>query len=245
MDRESLRLLLEQGESIERIGARFRRHPSTVSYWIAKHGLEANGHAKHAARGGLERELLERLVDDGLSITEIAAAVERSKGTVRHWMKVYGLRTRIAMGTDTISAARNGGLLAIERVCPAHGLTEFVIEGRSYYRCRRCRSEGIARHRRRRKAQLVREAGGACRLCGYDRSLAALEFHHVDPNTKRMGISARGLTVSLEALRAEVSKCVLLCSNCHAEVENGVTELGVKCRPERAVNRSPDSQDAG
>ncbi len=26
----------------------------------------------------------------------------------------------------------------------------------------------------------------------------------------------------MAALRAEASKCVLLCANCHAEVENGV-----------------------
>lgn len=232
MNRESLRVLLEQGESVQRIAARFRRHPSTVAYWIAQHGLEANGHAKHAPRGALERARLQRLIDDGLSIAEIAVAVDRSKGTVRHWMKVHGLRTRIAQGIDPVSAARDAGQMALQRVCPTHGLTEFVIEGRSYYRCRRCRSESIARHRRRLKAQLVREAGGACRLCGYDRSLAALEFHHLDPASKRMGISARGLTLSLAALRAEVAKCVLLCSNCHAEVENGVTELGVECRPE-------------
>jgi hypothetical protein len=55
-----------------------------------------------------------------------------------------------------------------------------------------------------------------------------LEFHHLDPKDKRLGISAGGLTLSIESLRAEVAKRVLLCSNCHGEVERGVTAVPVK-----------------
>jgi transposase-like protein len=39
MDKHSLELLLAQGISIERIGKRFGKDPSTVSYWVKKHGL--------------------------------------------------------------------------------------------------------------------------------------------------------------------------------------------------------------
>jgi IS30 family transposase len=48
MDRESLRLLLAQGVSMEKIAERFARHPSTVAYWMKKHGLEAPNREKHA-----------------------------------------------------------------------------------------------------------------------------------------------------------------------------------------------------
>ena len=63
MDREALRVLLKQGESVERIAARFRRHPSTVAYWIAKHGLEANGRETPAAKGGPDPQVLEGVID--------------------------------------------------------------------------------------------------------------------------------------------------------------------------------------
>jgi len=53
MDKASLELLLAQGLSVERIAKRFGKHPSTVSYWLAKHGLKAVGHEKHSARGGV------------------------------------------------------------------------------------------------------------------------------------------------------------------------------------------------
>ncbi len=54
---------------------------------------------------------------------------------------------------------------------------------------------------------------------------AALQFHHVDPTQKRLGLSASGVALSLETLRAEAQKCVLLCSNCHAEVEDGTASV--------------------
>jgi hypothetical protein len=35
----------------------------------------------------------------------------------------------------------------------------------------------------------------------------------------------KGRTISFERLLAEARKCVLLCANCHAEVERGVTKI--------------------
>lgn len=75
------------------------------------------------------------------------------------------------------------------------------------------------------KVRLVAEAGGCCAICGYSKSMAALEFRHLDPVTKRFSVSAEGASLSLEVLRVEAAKCILLCSNCHAEVENGVAAL--------------------
>lgn len=48
--------------------------------------LQAVNQDKYAARGGLERAELERLVAEGASIAQIADTVGRSKGAVRHWL---------------------------------------------------------------------------------------------------------------------------------------------------------------
>ena len=66
MDKESLRRLLGQGLSVERIPKRFGKDPSTVSYQMRKHGLEAPNREKHAAKGGIGRERLEALADAGM-----------------------------------------------------------------------------------------------------------------------------------------------------------------------------------
>jgi 5-methylcytosine-specific restriction endonuclease McrA len=71
----------------------------------------------------------------------------------------------------------------------------------------------------------VEEAGGCCRLCGYDRCVSALQFHHLNPAEKSFTLSNAGFTRSIAKARAEASKCVLLCANCHAEVEAGLRDV--------------------
>jgi transposase-like protein len=225
MDKDALQLLLAQGVSVEQIGRRFGRHPSTVSYWLRKHGLEAPNRAKHAGRGGIDRAELADLVDREMTIREIAAELDRSTATVRHWLRRYGLSTAATERARGTRAGRAQGESSLVRDCARHGRTAFILEGRGYYRCKRCRSEQVMRHRRRLKEVLVAEAGGACALCGYDRHLGALQFHHLDPRSKRLHVSQNGITLSLDTIREEVRKCVLLCSNCHAEVEGGVVSV--------------------
>jgi len=72
MDKGRLERYLGQGLSLGQIGALVNRDPSTVGYWVNKHGLVANGRAKHAPRGGLKREQLEPLIEKRLSLGEIA-----------------------------------------------------------------------------------------------------------------------------------------------------------------------------
>ncbi|MFI4985305.1 MAG: HNH endonuclease [Solirubrobacterales bacterium] len=83
----------------------------------------------------------------------------------------------------------------------------------------------MSRRRRKMKLILVEEAGGRCALCGYNRCTAALHFHHVDPDSKQFHLSMQGVTRSIASARAEMAKCVLLCANCHAEVESGVSRI--------------------
>jgi transposase len=121
VEKESLQLLLDQGESVERIAKRFGKDPSTVSYGMNKYGLTSSHAEKHAARGRIERERLEGLVNDGLSIAEIVAELGRSKATVRHWLRRYELKTR----GGRRHVARQAGLVTVELVCRRHGRTPF------------------------------------------------------------------------------------------------------------------------
>ena len=161
----------------------------------------------------------------------MASRLDRSKATVRHWLRAYGLQTpqarRNAQRRAAVKAAgaSSDPPLRLTLACRAHGEADFVREGSGYYRCVQCRSESVMRHRRQLKALLVREAGGECVLCGYSRHPRALEFHHLRPDEKDFALSRSGITFSLDALRGEAKKCVLLCSNCHAEVEDGVVAL--------------------
>jgi hypothetical protein len=178
---------------------------------------------KFAPRGAPSRSQLEQLTADGASLMEMADAADRSIATIRYWLSRWGIeRTdrRRRRDYDPSSAPSE----AI-RVCPRHGSTPFVLESRGSYRCKQCRLEQVSRWRREVKAKLVAEAGGRCVLCRYDRCQAALQFHHLDRETKSFSLSHDGIARSLARSRAEAQKCVLLCANCHAEVEAGARSI--------------------
>jgi hypothetical protein len=67
--------------------------------------------------------------------------------------------------------------------------------------------------------------GGKCRVCGYKKYVGALDFHHINPNLKSFALSVKGLCYSWDKILEEARKCVVLCKNCHAEVENKIVEL--------------------
>lgn len=110
------------------------------------------------------------------------------------------------------------------RECKRHGLTEFAFyscgRGRRRWSCKRCVGEAVTRRLQKVKRILVQEAGRCCSVGGYDRCIVNLVFHHVDPSKKAFAISTSS-GKSLAAYRAEAKKCVLLCANCHGEVETG------------------------
>jgi hypothetical protein len=70
------------------------------------------------------------------------------------------------------------------------------------------------------KRQLVQAAKvSGCERCG-ETDAVCLDFHHRSPDEKLFTVS-EGTTRSLEAIKAEIEKCVVLCRNCHAKVHAG------------------------
>lgn len=225
MDKESLARLLTMGLSLAEIGRRFDRDRSTVGYWVRKHGLQAVNAAKHSPSGGIERPVLEDLIGEGLSIAAMADRLGVHRSTVGYWLRKHELRTAHALRREDGRRAKAAGRATVRMTCLRHGKTEFWMEGRGAYRCLACRRERVAARRRRVKEILVSEAGGSCTMCGYSRCLAALHFHHLDPDQKRFSMGREGVTRSLAVMRVEAGRCLLLCANCHAEVEAGIVRI--------------------
>ena len=112
------------------------------------------------------------------------------------------------------------------RVCKKHGRIyhyRFKRGAQHRWRCRRCVGEAVTRRKQKVRRILVEEAGGRCAVCGYDRCIVNMHFHHVDPGTKKLMMSAQ-TGQSLNAFREEAKKCVLVCANCHGEIEAGLIE---------------------
>jgi transposase-like protein len=228
VDKDWLAARLDAGSSIESIAREVGRHPSTVSYWVRRHDLKSKHAPRHAPKGGIARDVLARFIDRGLSVRPMAEELDLSPTTVRHWLKRHDLATGRAERLRERLAARGD---TVELTCIHHGRTQFVARPAGGFRCLRCRSEAVAKRRRKVKETLVAEAGGRCRLCGYDRSVAALHFHHLDPEAKRFHLGHGGWGRAIAVQRQEARKCVLLCANCHAEVEAGVTKVPIQSLP--------------
>ena len=85
--------------------------------------------------------------------------------------------------------------------------------------------KAVTKRRKKIREMAVEHLGGKCHLCGYNRSISALDIHHLNASKKSFGISQSGCTRSWERVKREIEKCVLICANCHREVHAGITQL--------------------
>ena len=87
--------------------------------------------------------------------------------------------------------------------------------------CSSCRNK---RTRIERKIAAIKKKGGACQICGYNKYIGSLDFHHTGEQKKEDSLS-RLFLHSMERIEKELKKCILLCRNCHGEVHGGVTSI--------------------
>jgi hypothetical protein len=145
----------------------------------------------------IERAVLLQLVEDGASTRQIALELGCSEQTVLRHIHKFDLRMPFR--------PRGGRPKAVS---PEQRRANNV--------------RNVSVRRKRLRIQSIEYKGGKCQLCGYNRCNAALEFHHLDRGKKAFGLSMRGITRSWESIRREIEKCILVCANCHREVEAGL-----------------------
>jgi len=76
----------------------------------------------------------------------------------------------------------------------------------------RCGSCNTKIRRFRAKAAAIEFLGGKCIKCGWNGNQAALQFHHLKGKDFTIGNVANK---SWDSIKLEMSKCILLCANCH------------------------------
>ncbi len=139
---------------------------------------------------------LEKLINEGKTNIEIGKLYNVHRTTIAKWLKKHKIfRVKI----KNINCA----------------LCNKKLKENSHNR--KCCATCITRIRRfRLKKRAVEYKGGKCLDCGYSKSLAALEFHHLNPDEKDFSIAEMNHK-SWEFIKKELDKCIMLCSNCHAE----------------------------
>lgn len=99
----------------------------------------------------------------------------------------------------------------------------------------------VAECRRNNKVKLIEYKGGKCEKCGYNKPIpGAYDFHHKNPSEKSFAIAKAGRTISLEKLKAEADKCMLVCKLCHAEIHYDIeVEKVEKLKMELFAGKTP------
>ena len=102
-------------------------------------------------------------------------------------------------------------------ICGKH-YVYFRKSGHTTTKCNSCQSN---LRRFKLKKDLVAYKGGKCEICGYNKSMRALSFHHINPEEKEFTFSGRHCK-SFKKLKLEAYKCVLVCANCHMEIHEKI-----------------------
>ena len=64
----------------------------------------------------------------------------------------------------------------------------------------------------------------SCVCCNED-YIKCLDFHHIDANDKDSDISGMMSRYSFDSVMKEISKCIVVCSNCHRKIHGGILEI--------------------
>jgi len=94
------------------------------------------------------------------------------------------------------------------RVCACKRTSEWLKNNKEEYRLR------INKRNRKRKQMVVDHFGDKCHDCEKSYPPFVYEFHHLDPLQKDINPSG-AITRSMKRMWEELSKCIMLCSNCH------------------------------
>lgn len=72
-----------------------------------------------------------------------------------------------------------------------------------------------------RKLNIFISRGGKCEICGYKKNLSAIDFHHIEKDKKLFKIDIRQFSNrKYGVIEDEISKCLMICANCHREIHN-------------------------
>lgn len=172
----------------------------------------------------MKKELLEKLITQGLSQSQIAKHFEKSQTVTRYWLRKHGLNTLNLSRSKDLKDCLNGK----QCVCCNKDLTgakskfcSSLCKAKYFYTDNpntNGRQKEIAKER---KLKLIEMSGGCCEICGYKKNYSAMQYHHLDPSNKVFCLDARKLSnTNWNSIVMEWEKCQLLCANCHMEVHN-------------------------
>jgi hypothetical protein len=163
----------------------------------------------------MDRETLEQLIEQGHSLRTLARETGKSQGSVRYWLRTYGLVTQ------------RSPFERAQRRCKCGETDPAKFYGHKTTVCAKCHSKQTLESGRDKKQRARDLLGGKCCYCGYDTFQVALDIHHLDPEKKDPDFHGMR-SWSWKRIVKELEGCCLLCRNCHAALHAGLITLNKK-----------------
>lgn len=159
----------------------------------------------------MEKNYLQELINEGLSIRKIAEKIKKSESCVKYWLKKNGLKTKaFTIKKDDFICSR------CYKQCKEDDFYKNKRKRHTY--CKPCYNICVVDRQKLNKEKAVEYKGGCCEKCGYNKYIGALQFHHIDPKEKDPNWERFKNRKFDDKFKNELNKCMLLCANCHAEI---------------------------
>lgn len=178
----------------------------------------------------MDRQYLVDLVNQGLSTRQIAEITTKGQSTVRHWLKKYNLKTNNKSFVDGYNNFRKIKPKETQycNKCKIilNDNTGYARKDKNIYHslCKCCHAKETFEKRLKFKLKALKYKGNQCQHCGYNENIAAMDFHHVNPNEKEIN-PAKLYHKPWDYAKAELDKCIALCSNCHREEHHRLNQI--------------------
>jgi predicted transcriptional regulator len=226
--KEKILELRKKGFTINQIVSELGCAKSTVSYHINNHGL---GGERDDFLNGIDDETIERIKSlrlENKTYPEILMVVNISEDKLIKVCRNLGLKINtgsfktkkldkyevLKKYLELKSLKKTGTFFGVDKST----IRKYIDDENIFVKREKTitDSKAVINWRKRVKSKLVEYKGGCCEKCGYNKSEQALQFHHMNPNEKDFNISGR--SYSLERMKKEVDKCIMVCANCHIEI---------------------------
>lgn len=166
----------------------------------------------------MDKLTLQNYREQKLSLYQIADKEGKSYTCVKYWMQKHGLSTK-RIACEKCKGC--GGELTGNQLMYCSTKCKNLVCNSVHQIYEKQQERGL-----KRKLDLIRLRGSKCEKCGYSKNLAALQFHHINPDEKESQMDMRKLSNSKwEWCLAELDKCLVLCGNCHAETHHPHLDL--------------------
>lgn len=175
----------------------------------------------------MEKEILEKLVNENKSINEIANILDKTISSTRYWIQKYGFKTNGKTGIKTeryeYCVICNTKTINGKMYCSDN------CKSKRYYKNNTTKCLDIDKNSRKTFKLLALDyCGNKCKNCGYAKNSAALSFHHIDPNEKDFKFAGIRSTTLKEEHKKELDKCITVCENCHMTIHDSIEKLNNK-----------------